>query len=105
MPIRARDVTKVPPKPSPPTTVELAEKFYDGIDQQLVPAWDERELEDSDNGGDHDRRYAGRRIMLPKDTHYAVMAHICKTYEKLGWRAQWDATELCMAPKHLIVQK
>ena len=106
MPVRARDVTKAPPRPGPPSIGEQAEKFYAEIDTLLAPPWEDNELEDSDNGGDHDRKTAGRRFDLPEGTRSIVTEHIVKVYEQQGWRVRWHSgIKMLFAPKHLIVQR
>lgn len=99
MPIDARTVSVLSPVPPGQTAADRAADHFAAIDRLLASPWSESELEDSDNGGDHDRKTAGRfydPVLLDRE----AKAVLVRTYESMGWRVRTSSSDrrLLFAP-------
>lgn len=105
MPLDARSVTMAesPPTLSPEAKAQV---HHAAIDAMLSKPWSKWELEDSDNGGDHDRRTAGRFYTPDPPLDPATKAALVEVYEGAGWRVRtaYGDPRLLIAPKARIVK-
>ena len=105
MPLDARSVTMAesPPTLSPEAKAQV---HHAAIDAMLSKPWSEWELEDSDNGGDHDRMTAGRYYTPNPYIDQDTKAALVKVYEGAGWRVltAYADPRLLIAPKARIVK-
>ena len=84
MPLDARSVTMAesPPTLSPEAKAQV---HHAAIDAILSKPWSKWELEDSDNGGDHDRRTAGR--FYTPDRHRSATGCPRRGLREASWRS------------------